>query len=308
MVGKILGLKEIKGILPYRYPMLMIDRAVAESETKYVGVKNISMNELYFQGHFPNHPIMPGVLQVEAMKQLAQIAVQKKLDPSGENDVYLKILERVKFRKPNLPGDRLKIDAEIISISDAEAVVNASTSSNSGLTCQAKITLGVRPKQYPDSMPELFNEYDKSATTAKDINEIMSIVPHRYPFLLIDNIAKIEGSKIVAVKNATANEELYNGYTSGDYSVLPESLQCEIIAQAGCACVLSRPENKGKLGYFMSIDRAEVFHPIFPGDQMICELEIPTGTSRFGKGTGNIKVGNKVVFEITLMFAIVDPS
>lgn len=307
MIGKILGLKEIKEILPYRYPMLMLDRATAESETKYVGVKNISMNELYFQGHFPNHPIMPGVLQVEAMKQLAQIAVQKKLDPSGENDVYMKVVERVKFRKPNLPGDRLRIDVEVDSVTDTEAVITAGTSNNAGLTCQAKITLGVRPRQYPDAMPQLFNEYDKSANTAKDINEIMSIVPHRYPFLLIDNIVKIEGDHIVAVKNTTANEEIYSGYTP-DYAVMPESLQCEIIAQAGCACVLSRPENKGKLGYFMSIDRAEAFHPIFPGDQMVCELDIPPGQSRFGKGTGSIKVGDKIVFAITLMFAIVDPA
>ena len=307
MIGKILGLKEIKEILPYRYPMLMLDRATAESETKYVGVKNISMSELYFQGHFPNHPIMPGVLQVEAMKQLAQIAVQKKLDPSGKNDVYMKVVERVKFRKPNLPGDRLKIDVEVESVTDTEAMITASTSNNAGLTCQAKITLGVRPRQYPDAMPQLFNEYDKSASTAKDINEIMSIVPHRYPFLLIDNIVKIEGDHIIAVKNTTANEEIYCGYTP-DYAVLPESLQCEIIAQAGCACVLSRPENKGKLGYFMSIDRAEAFHPIFPGDQMVCELDIPPGQSRFGKGTGSIKVGDKIVFAITLMFAIVDPA
>jgi beta-hydroxyacyl-ACP dehydratase FabZ len=307
MIGKILGLKEIKEILPYRYPMLMLDRAAAESKTKYVGVKNISINELYFQGHFPNHPIMPGVLQIEAMKQLAQIAVQKKLDPAGEKDVYMKVVERVKFRKPNLPGDRLKIDVEVESVTDAEAMIRASASNNSGLTCQAKITLGVRPRQYPDAMPQLFNEYDKSADTVKDINEIMSIVPHRYPFLLIDNIVKIEGDHIVAIKNATANEEIYCGYTPA-YAVLPESLQCEIIAQAGCACVLSRPENKGKLGYFMSIDRAEAFHPIFPGDQMVCELDIPPGQSRFGKGTGNIKVGDKTVFAITLMFAIVDPA
>ncbi|MFA7230062.1 MAG: 3-hydroxyacyl-ACP dehydratase FabZ [Victivallaceae bacterium] len=307
MSGKVLSIKEIKKILPQRYPMLMLDRVVVESETKLTAVKNVCINEHYFQGHFPNHPIMPGVLQVEAMKQLAQIAVQSKLDPDNSQDIYMRIVEKVKFRKPNNPGDRLKIEAEVIEIKDGEAVVSAKTSNNSGLTCQANITLAVRPRTTPDSMPELYSEFDKSENSAMDVSQIMSLMPHRYPFLLIDNIASIDGNNIVAVKNVSINEEIFAGCPD-DYAVLPESLQCEIVAQAGCACVLSRPENKGKLGYFMSIDHAEVFHPVFPGDQIICEIELPAGQSRFGKGTGSIRVGNKIVMKITLMFAIVDPA
>jgi 3-hydroxyacyl-[acyl-carrier-protein] dehydratase len=241
------------------------------------------------------------------MKQLAQMAVQAKLDPKNELDVYMRIVEKVKFRKPNFPGDRLRIDVEIESTNDNEAVVNATTSNNSGTTCQARLTLAVRPRITTVGMPKLFNEYDKSPETFMDVNQIMATVPHRYPFLLIDNIARINGERIIAIKNTTINEEIFTGYTP-DYAVLPESLQCEIVAQAGCACVLSRPENKGKIGYFMSIDRAEAFHPIFPGDQLVCDLELPAGQSRFGKGTGFIKVEDKVVFQISLMFAIVDPA
>lgn len=307
MIGKVAGIKEIMATLPYRYPMLMLDRVVQESDNKFLGVKNLSINEPFFQGHFPNHPIMPGVLQVEAMKQLAQMAVQAKLDPNNELDVYMRVVEKVKFRKPNFPGDRLKIDVEIESITDNEAIVNASTSNNSGTTCQAKITLASRKRTAPVAMPILFNEFDKSAETAMDVNQIMAIVPHRYPFLLIDSIARIDGEHTVAIKNTTINEEIFTGYTP-DYAVLPESLQCEILAQAGCACVLARPENKGKLGYFMSIDRAEAFHPIFPGDQLVCDLDLPPGQSRFGKGAGVIKVEGKIVFQISLMFAIIDPT
>jgi beta-hydroxyacyl-ACP dehydratase FabZ len=306
MVGKVFGPKEIKKILPYRYPILMLDRVMVESETKLVGLKNLCINELFFQGHFPNHPIMPGVLQVEAMKQLAQIAVYDKLNPEGDKDIYMRVVERVKFRKPNNPGDRVKVEADVVEVKDGEAVVNCKTSNNSGLTCQAKITLAVRERKGPEAMPELYNEFDKSDATPMDVTQIMALVPHRYPFLLIDNIAVVDDEKIVAVKNVALNEEIFTGY-SDDYAVLPESLQCEIIAQAGCACVLSRPENQGKLGYFMSIDYAESFAPVYPGDQMICEVNLPPGSSRFGKGTGVIKVGDKVVFKITLMFAIVDP-
>jgi UDP-3-O-[3-hydroxymyristoyl] N-acetylglucosamine deacetylase/3-hydroxyacyl-[acyl-carrier-protein] dehydratase len=96
--------------------MLLLDRVTRESETRFVGVKNLTVNELFFQGHFPNRPIMPGVLQVETMKQLCELIVRKELDPTGMQDVYLKKLQKVKFRNPAEPGDRLFLDAEIIEL------------------------------------------------------------------------------------------------------------------------------------------------------------------------------------------------
>lgn len=307
--GKILGIADIKKILPFRNPLLMLDRVKVESETLFVGLKSLSTNEDFFQGHFPGHQIMPGVLQVEAMKQLGQLAVTQQLNPDGNGEIYLKKVERVKFRKPNNPGDRLKIEAEIKEISNGEAIITAKTSNKSGLTCQAIMTLAIRPPSSPSDMPEFWTDLDKGPETAKDVHRIMEFMPHRYPFLFIDHIASFDGERVVSIKNVTGNEPVFQGYVNDDRMTLPESYLCEIAAQAGCACVLSRPENQNKLGYFMAIDEAESLSPVLPGDQVICEAILPdTEKSRFGKSSTIMRVGNREVFKITLTFAIVDAN
>jgi UDP-3-O-[3-hydroxymyristoyl] N-acetylglucosamine deacetylase/3-hydroxyacyl-[acyl-carrier-protein] dehydratase len=110
--GVVMNVEEIMKILPHRYPFLMVDRITKIEGNRIVGVKNVTMNEYYFQGHFPGHPIMPGVLQLEAMAQVAGILMLKKLENMGKI-AYFMSAENVKWRAPVHPGDVLVIDIEL---------------------------------------------------------------------------------------------------------------------------------------------------------------------------------------------------
>ena len=112
----VLDIKDILKILPHRYPFLLVDRVIKfEGDTKCVGVKNVTMNEPFFAGHFPGHPVMPGVLQVEAMAQVGSILMLRKPENAGKIGYFMSA-DGVKFRKPVLPGDTLFIEAEALKI------------------------------------------------------------------------------------------------------------------------------------------------------------------------------------------------
>ena len=110
----VLDITEVMNILPHRYPFLLVDRIIGfEGEAKCTGIKNVTINEPFFQGHFPGHPIMPGVLQLEAMAQVASIVLLRM--PAHQGKIgYFMSADKVKWRKPVLPGDTLVIETEII--------------------------------------------------------------------------------------------------------------------------------------------------------------------------------------------------
>ncbi|MBU6170486.1 MAG: bifunctional UDP-3-O-[3-hydroxymyristoyl] N-acetylglucosamine deacetylase/3-hydroxyacyl-ACP dehydratase [Verrucomicrobia bacterium] len=112
----VLDIQEVLKILPHRYPFLMVDRIVdCLGENKCTGVKNVTMNEPYFPGHFPGHPIMPGVLQLEAMAQVSSVLMLRKPENVGKIGYFMSA-DNVKWRRPVLPGDTLLIETEIIKI------------------------------------------------------------------------------------------------------------------------------------------------------------------------------------------------
>jgi len=112
-----IGIVEILKILPHRYPFLLVDRILeVEKGKRVVGIKNVTYNEEFFQGHFPGNPVMPGVLIVEAMAQVAAIGLHGVIPDQEKKILYLTGVDRCKFRRPVVPGDQLRIEAEIISL------------------------------------------------------------------------------------------------------------------------------------------------------------------------------------------------
>lgn len=136
----VLDVNEVMQILPHRYPFLLVDRIVGfEGENKCTGLKNVTINEPFFQGHFPGHPVMPGVLQLEAMAQVASILMLRLPENQGKIGYFMSA-DKVKFRKPVMPGDVLFIEAEItkvrrnIGCADCRCIVNGETVSQGELT------------------------------------------------------------------------------------------------------------------------------------------------------------------------------
>jgi UDP-3-O-[3-hydroxymyristoyl] N-acetylglucosamine deacetylase / 3-hydroxyacyl-[acyl-carrier-protein] dehydratase len=109
----VMDVTDVQAVLPHRFPFLLVDRILAfEGENKIIGMKSVTINEQYFQGHFPGHPVMPGVLQLEAMAQVASILMSKRASLSGIG--YFMSADEVKFRKPVHPGDTLIIEGELL--------------------------------------------------------------------------------------------------------------------------------------------------------------------------------------------------
>jgi len=109
-----IDINEIMGYLPHRYPFLLVDRIVAFEENKSIsGIKNVTINESFFQGHFPGHPIMPGVLLLEAMAQTSGVMALKSNPDAAKKVIYFMSIDKAKFRKPVLPGDQVRFDMEL---------------------------------------------------------------------------------------------------------------------------------------------------------------------------------------------------
>jgi beta-hydroxyacyl-ACP dehydratase FabZ len=132
---------EIQSLLPHRYPFLLVDRVQElDLDRRIVGIKNVTINEPFFQGHFPGRPVMPGVLILEAMAQVGAILAFKSMGHAKSPVVYLTGIDGAKFRKPVVPGDRLRFEIEVIKKRAPFWKMQGKAFVEEELVCEAEVT------------------------------------------------------------------------------------------------------------------------------------------------------------------------
>src|SRR6202162_3791910 len=135
----ILEINEIRRILPHRYPMLMVDRIVELEADRIVGIKNVTTNEPFFAGHFPDFPVMPGVLIVEALAQTAGVLVLNSIPDRESKLVLLVSIESAKFRRPVVPGDQLRIEMVVTKRKNTVAKMSGRATVDGVLVAEAEV-------------------------------------------------------------------------------------------------------------------------------------------------------------------------
>jgi 3-hydroxyacyl-[acyl-carrier-protein] dehydratase len=141
-------------------------------------------------------------------------------------------------------------------------------------------------------------------TLPLDYSAIERILPHRYPFLLVDRITELEPDKrIVGIKNVSLNER-YLSRQPGQRPALPPTVLTEAVAQVGAILILSKAENREKLIFFMGIERVRYRHPVYPGDTVEIEARVRRLRNRMGQLDGFARVGDRVVVDGTMTFAL----
>lgn len=134
-----LNTQEIMEILPHRYPFMLVDRILeCDDEKRIVGIKNLTFNELFFQGHFPGQPVMPGVLQMEAMAQVAGILLNRMFGGEGKIS-YFAAIDNARFRRPVVPGDQLRMEIDIIKAKPRLSKVHAKAFVDDQLVSEADL-------------------------------------------------------------------------------------------------------------------------------------------------------------------------
>lgn len=299
------GYEALRTVIRDRAPLLMIDRLeVADDGRSARGVKAVSMAEDFFLGHFPGNPIMPGVLQIAAMAQLGEAALRAADALDEEALLVLSALKRVKFRRPVVPGDRLDVAVSLAASGEGEWTFEAKVLVGDDAASSATLTLKRLDRAVALTPPAALAVAlpPELANTVADSTAILGMIPHRYPFLLVDRILRVDAARVVGLKNVTGNEAILRGLAE---PLFPGFLQIEAAAQTACARALQLPENQGKLGYFMSVDEASFHAPVQPGDQLLMDVTMEM-RGRFGLAKAVLSVGNRTVTEAAMKFAIVD--
>jgi len=145
----LLDSRAIQEILPHRYPFLLVDKIIAlEPRVRIVGIKQVTINEYFFQGHFPDAPVMPGVLQIEALAQVGAILALREFEDRENKIPYFSGIENARFRRPVVPGDTLVLEVTAIRIGSKVQKMRGEAKVDGQITAEAEIMciIGDRPK------------------------------------------------------------------------------------------------------------------------------------------------------------------
>jgi 3-hydroxyacyl-[acyl-carrier-protein] dehydratase len=167
-----LDILEIMALIPHRYPFLLIDRVVELTRTKrIVAIKNVSMNEGHFQGHFPAYPIMPGVLIVEALAQAGGVLLMYEIPDRESKLLFFTGIEEAKFRRSVVPGDQVRLEVDVLSFSKRGGRMQGNAYVDGKLVCEAIIRCQLVPRDRK-------SEAEKAAAPEKTVPEKLEPVTH----------------------------------------------------------------------------------------------------------------------------------
>ena len=310
-MSQILSITEIQELLPHRYPFLMVDRIeLGENSSELRAIKNVTTNEVHFTGHFPGNPIMPGVMQIEAVLQAGTVAFKKASGNNSSDTITIKEVKKVRFKSPIIPGDQVIIDARIENITEDSCEVKATCKVGDVLKSQSHIIIGYLNDAdlIPQSFDTTFSKegFDTSETIF-DVNQISSFIPHRFPFQFIDKVTYCADDNIIGEKLVSANEPFANSYAPKS-PFMPNIMLLETMAQLGCVKLLSQDEHKGKIGLFLSIENAVIKRPAVPGDRLIFDVGFLFFKSVMGKAAGKVYCGTEEIASMTIAFALAEPG
>jgi beta-hydroxyacyl-ACP dehydratase FabZ len=147
IASRVLDIDAIREILPHRYPFLLVDRIEELEAERVVGIKNVTVNEPFFAGHFPDYPVMPGVLIIEAMAQVAGVLVLSGIPDRKSKLVLLAGVDGAKFRKPVRPGDQLRIEMKILRSRASMAKVSGTATVNGTVVAEAEMLCVLADRQ-----------------------------------------------------------------------------------------------------------------------------------------------------------------
>ncbi len=147
------NIHDILNVLPQRYPFLLVDRIIeTDGATRMVGIKNVTINEPFFQGHFPDHPVMPGVLLVEALAQVGVLLLLNSDEDRASKLVYFSAIDRCRFRQPVFPGDQLRLEVTVLKRRDHYFKMSGRALVEGGVAVEAELACSVvdrPPAEHP---------------------------------------------------------------------------------------------------------------------------------------------------------------